>query len=306
MKKPVAIVLILLLITLGLLWHTKRIINVDASITNTIIKNENLANNVKIIFLDVGQGDASLIKFANGEKMLVDCGIDTRILEALDRAVPYYDKQIDYLVVTHPDLDHYGGCIDVLNRFEVKNIILNGMKKSSDKAWQWFEESVKKSGAKIWEINQELVWQIASSTVDFIYPNKPVKDLIKTDLYKNYNGNNLSIVFILNFLGHQILFTGDAEIDLEKYLINIYNSKLESEVLKVGHHGSSNSSVKDFLNIVKPKFSIISVGQENKFGHPTERVLKKLERTGGEILRTDKAGDITCEIAEQVVCSGAK
>ena len=87
---------------------------------------------LRITFLDIGQGDATFIEFPNGEQMLVDCAEDGKILEALGRVMPYYDRDIDYLMITHPDFDHYGGCTDVLNRFEVKNIVYNGFKKEYD------------------------------------------------------------------------------------------------------------------------------------------------------------------------------
>lgn len=305
MKKATLIVSILLLTTLGLLWHIKALKYVQTFEIPSITpgKDTKSTNDLKITFLDVGQGDAAFVNFPDGEKMLVDCSLDARILAALGRVMPYYDKQIDYLVVTHPDMDHYGGCIDVLNRFQVKNIIYNGMKKEHDKAWQWFWDLVQKEGANYLELDNEKIFDIAGSTIDFLYPNKPVSDLIKTDLYKNYNGNNLSIVFTLNYFNHQVLFTGDAESGLEKYLLDTYGEKLKSDILKVGHHGSSGSSSKEFLDIIKPIYSIISVGS-NKYGHPTTRVLKRLERVGAKILRTDELKDVECLIGERVVCDG--
>src|SRR3989344_9396567 len=88
-----------------------------------------------VVFLNIGQGDAALINFGNGQKMLVDCGPNRSILSALGRHLPFYDRTIDYLLVTHPDLDHYGGCVDVLKRFDVKNIIINGATKAYDPYW---------------------------------------------------------------------------------------------------------------------------------------------------------------------------
>ncbi len=312
MKKPVIIVSILLIITLGLLWYIKMTIESTTSATIPELKSENkLVNLLKITFFDVGQGDASFIEFPNGEQMLVDCALDARILEALGRVMPYYDRDLDYLVISHPDADHYAGCIDVLKNYQVKNIVYNGLKKESDKLWQWFWDLVQAENAVYHEISEEEVWNIGgtdkfsklvpTTTIHFYYPNHPVKDLIKTDLYKNYNGNNLSIIMGLNYNNHQALFTGDAEADLEKYLISNFNDQLKSAIIKIGHHGSAGSSNKDFLFAVKPSFAIISVG-ENRYGHPSERVLKKLERAEAKIFRTDENGDITCEVGEKVEC----
>lgn len=302
MRKVTCITFVLLIVVLGLLWEIKHVQNVQ--VVQDFASEKKIENSrLKITFFDVGQGDAGFIQFPDNEKMLVDCGPDARILEALGRVLPYYDRDIDYLVVTHPDLDHYGGCIDVLTRYNVKNIFYNGMKKPGDNAWQWFWDLVQKEGADYHEVSVEEAWNIASTTVDFLYPNKPVSELIKTDLYKNYNGNNMSIIMALRYDNHQVLFTGDAESGLEKYLTDAYGDKLKSDILKVGHHGSSNSSSKDFLAVVKPAYAVISVGKENTFGHPTERVLKKLERAVAKILRTDELGDITCEAETEVVCA---
>ena len=121
MKKLVIVVFVLLMVTLGLLWYTKITMETITSASVPEIKSEDKQTSLlKITFLNVGQGDASLIQFPDGEKMLVDCSIDSRILEALGRVLPYYDRQIDYLVVSHPDADHYGGCIDVLKNYQIK------------------------------------------------------------------------------------------------------------------------------------------------------------------------------------------
>jgi competence protein ComEC len=96
----------------------------------------------RVSFLDVGQGDATLIQFNNGEQMLVDCGKDRKILSRLGQTLPFYDRSIDYLLVTHPDLDHYGGCIDVLRNYTIKQIVLNGHRKQ-DLFYEKFEHAIK-------------------------------------------------------------------------------------------------------------------------------------------------------------------
>src|SRR3989338_8116486 len=90
----------------------------------------------QVIFFDIGQGDAALIRLATGEKILVDCGPDRKILSKLGRGLKFYDREIDYLIATHPDLDHYGGCVDVLRRYKVKKIVTNGISKDYDSYWQ--------------------------------------------------------------------------------------------------------------------------------------------------------------------------
>lgn len=302
MKKIFIITLILLAIVLCLLFIVKKnkhIEIVENAKNEQIVQNEK-SNGVKITFFDVGQGDASFIEFPDGEQMLVDCAIDARILAKLGQMVPYYDRDIDYLVITHPDSDHYGGCIDVLNRMNVKNIVYNGLQKENDGFWKEFWIAVQKEGAVYHEINKEQVWDVASSTLHFYFPNRPAKEI--ENMFPRTGDNNTSIVFDLSYNGKKAMFTGDAQIDLENYLVKTYGDQLNSDVLKVGHHGSGGSSHQEFLDLISPFYSVISVGKDNDYGHPSLRVLKKLERAGSKIFRTDDNGDIVCEVGEQVDC----
>ena len=248
----------------------------------------------KITYLDIGQGDATLIQFNNGQKMLVDCGPDRKILSRLGEVLPFYDRTIDYLIDTHPDLDHYGGCIDVLKNYTVKEIITNGHTKP-DSFWATFEVAIQSEGAVLKTMEEPEVWQIGSSTLEFLSPDKNLVMNLDAD-----DSNNYSIVFRLQNNNEKFLFTADMEVLLENALIHKYCvvtstvpcPALQADVLKVGHHGSDSSSGEDFLRAVGAKLGIISVGAHNKYGHPSRRVLKKLERASMQILRTDQVGSI--------------
>lgn len=246
----------------------------------------------QVTFLDVGQGDAALIRFSDGQKMLVDCGLDRKILSALGAALPFYERELDYLLITHPDNDHYGGCLDILKRYQVKKIITNGEEKKDDIFWEVWSEEVKNSGAILENIIEPTIWQISDSILHFYTPdnNLELENKQKT-------GNNNSIVFRLSHKDKNILFMGDAEIPLEDALLKKYCSSsricrdLASDIIKIGHHGSDSSSGERFLVAVGPKQAIISVGK-NTFGHPSLRVLRHLQRLSTEILRTDERNDI--------------
>lgn len=248
----------------------------------------------KVSFLDIGQGDATLIQFNNGQKMLVDCGKDKRILARLGETLPFYDRTIDYLIATHPDLDHYGGCVDVLKNYTVKEIITNGHTKP-DSFWATFEKAMHDEGAVLKTMTQPEVWTIGSSSLEFLSPNKDLVMNLGTE-----DSNNYSIVFRLKNNNENFLFTADMEVPLENALLSKYCivtstepcPALQSNILKVGHHGSDTSSGDDFLRAVGAKIGVISVGVENKYGHPSRRVLKKLERASMEVLRTDQLGSI--------------
>jgi len=299
MKLKSLLAIFILFSILGWYWHLQTLSKIELSAGNLETPGVSLVIN----FLDVGQGDATLIEFSNHEKMLVDCSIDARILPALGRVMNFSERTIDYLVITHPDSDHYGGCIDVLNRYNVKNIVYNGLQKSSDPYWQEFWQKIQSSGAKYLEIDKQEVWEINSSTVEWLYPDK---ELTQINPVLRKKDNNTSLIFKLNYEGKSVLFVGDAENELEQYSLNSFNAKLNSDILKVGHHGSAGSSGILFLEAVKPKYAVISVGKDNTFGHPSLRVLKKLERVGAKIFRTDESGDVECKIGQEIKCTNGK
>lgn len=256
---------------------------------------------IKIAFLDIGQGDASFIEWPDGTQMLVDCAIDDRILEALGRVMNPFDHTIDYLVVSHPDQDHYGGCVDVMKRFEVKHIVYNGYKKNSSQYFPVFLQTVQdevKNGAEYIEMDHEQTWDINSSTLHFLYPDLPINThplllkVKKTDV-----SNNTSIFMILQYGKEKIMFTGDTEFEEENYVMSKYSSTtLDVDLLKVGHHGSAGSTSDAFLKVLTPVYASISSGKENRYGHPTLRTLHRLERSNAQILRTDQKGDILVNV----------
>ncbi len=249
-----------------------------------------------ITFLDIGQGDATFIEFPDGQQMLIDCAIDARIIEALGRVMPFYDRDIEYLVVTHPDLDHYGGCIDVLKRFDIEHIIYNGMEKPYDDLWQAFNSAIEKhvqAGKQYTLAEDQFVWNISTTTVNFLYPDHSILDDQNVpNVEKETGANDTSIVMKLTYGDQDVLLTGDAEEDLEEYLISTYGDQLDVEILKAGHHGSNSSSIVEFVSSTSPETAIFSAGKNNKFGHPTPRVEKRFERASTTLWRTDVHGDI--------------
>ncbi len=281
----------------------KRILSVVAILLGLILAillylkfTESDEHKFKIIYFNVGQGDSALIKFTNGQRMLVDCGPDKKVLSKLGKYLPFFDRRLDYLLVTHPDSDHYAGCPAVLQRYDVKNIFLNGAQKPGDPFWEAWKKYRALEGANEKIINGQQNLQVGDSEVTFLSPD----DSLKMSDVAPGDTNNYSIVFLLkNSLG-RFLFTGDMETSLENALLQKYCSQattpcseLKADYLKVGHHGSNSSSGVNFIKVVAPKYSIVSVGPPpNRYGHPSLRVLRKLEREGSIIWRTDQLDDI--------------
>ncbi len=264
----------------------------------TKIKN---TTELRLAFLDIGQGDATLITFPNQEKMLIDCARDRTVLSALGRNMHSYDRTIDYLVATHPDADHYGGCIDVLKRYRVRHIYFNGFDKEGSALLKEFHRTVQQEitdgGADLTIVTTTHYLEIASTTLHFLYPDHAIMLDPRVPGVKEIESNNTSIVTRISYGNHDILMTGDMEQPLEQYLLRSFGTTLQSEVLKVGHHGSISSSGEDFVKIVSPQYAIISVGKNNSYGHPANRVLARLERIKARVLRTDLLGDILMTIS---------
>ena len=296
MRRGFAITIFMLAATLVLLLLLKK--------ENFDVEREGILDKgfVSVTYLDIGQGDATLIEWWDGTQMLVDCSKDARILEALGRVMDYYDRSIDYLVVTHPDLDHYGGCSDVLERFVVQDIVYTGFEKGYDEAWQFFLQSVEQEVGDYTMIYEEQKWEIVSTTLHILYPDHDVRENPKIPgLKKEGTSNNSSIVFKLIFGESDLLFMADAESELEEYLLEVYSDDLDVEVLKAGHHGSAGSSIADFVYSTSPDIAVFSSGLGNNFGHPSRRVTKRFERLGSEILRTDLMGDVRLRVYEDKI-----
>ena len=257
-----------------------------------IIWQNEFDQNLKVIFLDVGQGDSIFIKTPDKQYILIDGGPDNKVLYGLGENIPFYRRRIDLMILTHFDFDHITGLIEVLKRYKVKLVLYNGLLNESSEFKEWFK--------MIKEKNVPLETTKAGDELKFN------DDLILKTLYpfeladKNLqNNNNTSVVNKLIYKNISFLFTGDLEADGEEELIS-KKANLKSDVLKVGHHGSKRSTTKKFLQVVKPKYGVISVGKDNKFGHPSLRVLKNLQQAGVKILRTDLDGEI------KIVTNGEK
>jgi len=244
---------------------------------------------LEITFLDIGQGDATFMTFPDGTQMLVDCAVDARILEALGRVMPFYDKTIDYVLITHPDKDHYGGCIDVFDRFDVGDVIYTG-KEKDNVFYDSFVDAMSDEDEAYTRINSERMWTFGDAELHFLYPDHDV-------VGGGDDPNDTSIVLKIAYAGTSIIMTGDAEVSLEKHLIDRYADGLDADILRVGHHGASNASTQEFLDAVTPEHAVISAGIDNTYGHPTARTLKKLARVGATIWRTDLQGDILVTVS---------
>lgn len=237
---------------------------------------------LKVHFLDVGQGDCAFIELPDGTNMLIDASVN----EQGDKIVAYLKKegckQIDVLVATHPHDDHIGGMVKVIESFDIGKIYMPKKSHTTDT----FESLLLAIQNKGLSINTAVAGK-------YIIEKEELSALILSPYDKEYDGlNNYSVCIKLCYKDRSFLFTGDAESAVEKDLISSPFASVKVDVCKVGHHGSNTSSRADFVAAANAKFAVISVGADNDYGHPKEEIVKRWANSGATVLRTDLLGDI--------------
>lgn len=240
---------------------------------------------LEVYFLDVGQGDAILVRNSQGQNILIDGGPDKSILEKIGRILPYGQQKIDTMILTHPHADHLVGLMAILERYPVNTIIYTGVDYSNSD-YRRFQEIIKQKAPKVIIADANVSIDLADSCrLDILYPLTNVSG----EDFKNIN--NSSIVSELGCNDQKILLMGDAEKEVEKELIENY-SDLQSDILKLGHHGSKTASGQEFLELVDPQLAIILVGGDNKYGLPSPETIEELERLKLKVIRTDNDGGL--------------
>lgn len=268
-------------------------------------------------FIDVGQGDSIFINFGDGKCMLIDTGYtDKNVCSNIINVIKAYSvENIDYLVLTHPDLDHVGNSIEIIDNFSIGKACLPYIINTS------LIEDYAKILNKLKDKKIETVTSVINQTIrgdDYILMFlSPLPFNNPESSYFDYNfqpfptaeqTNNLSPIIYLEYKGVSFVFTGDAGVSQEKlvlknYEVNYYNKVLGEEkihlenidFLKVAHHGSKDCSSKDFLNLLCPNNAVISVGGSNNYGHPSLTTIENLLLSNKDckILRTDRDGTIS-------------
>lgn len=237
--------------------------------------------------LDVGQGDSLLLQTEEGKNILIDAGPDGRVVERLSEKLNFFNQTIDLFILSHPHWDHYGGILDVLQKYPVKAIMLTGIT-SGDPAYLDFIKTAKEKDIPIIYPSSDHDLQIAPDLyVDFLYPFEGMS-LMGMEA-KNKNNNSVSLRLVDAQGKGLVTLTGDAEVEQETELL-LSGQDLSAEILKLGHHGSKTSSTSHFLKAVGAHHFAISVGTDNTFGHPNQEVLDRL--AGQDVRRTDQEGTI--------------
>lgn len=248
---------------------------------------------LEVSFLNVGQGDAVFIEFPEGTQVLIDGGPNASVLAELSQVMPPWDSTIDVVIATHPDADHIGGLPHVFAHFTVAMIVDTGMWKDTE-VFRSYEAAAAAEGAERLVIERPVRLRLGDMAVlDVLWPAESRKGVVEK------NPNAYAVVTRLVYGTTSFLFTGDIERGAE-YALAARGALAPVDVLKVPHHGSRTSTSLRLLAAVRPELAIISVGADNRYGHPVPEVLDRLEQSGAQVLRTDMHGRVT------VVSNGAQ
>lgn len=237
-----------------------------------------------VVFLDVGQGDAALL-LIKGKVVVIDGGPDNSLLHKIGDQLPYFERRIDYLIISHDHDDHIVGLVELINRYQVSNIIYGPTISGSLTA------EYLRAQAMIKNVNHYQVIGTATIPLSAGY----FLELLNPDSLGVKEDENNSLIALLSGQEKEVLFMGDNNSQVEAAVIASGRDR-DISILKAGHHGSKTSSSRDFLIATSPNYFIVSAGVENRFGHPHLEVLQRAVAIGAEIKRTTENGSIEFEL----------
>lgn len=235
----------------------------------TIASHENRNGVLTFAVLNIGQGDALFIESPTGTQVVVDGGPDKNLMREIGSVMPWYDRHIDMLVVTNPDRDHYEGFIPLLKKYSVDVFVEPGTVTPGE-AYQILEKEVAdKKIPKIIAKRGESIDLGGGAYLEILFPDRDVSGLTT---------NDGSIVMRLVYGETSVMLMGDSTAKIERFLSERDGTKLQSTILKAGHHGSKTSSVEEFVSLVSPQWTVISSGVDNSYGHPNKETLDTMEK----------------------------
>lgn len=239
-----------------------------------------------VAFFDVGQGDSIFIESPTGVQVLLDGGPDNGVLAQLGSVMPFYDHSIDMLIVSNPDKDHFAGLVDVLKRYSIQNVLEPGTVTDTE-IYKIFKDAVREEGIEPAIARRGMVIDLGGGvSLQILFPDRDVSGL---------STNDGSVVAKLVYGDTSFMLSGDTTKNIEEYLTLLDGKNLDVDVLKLAHHGSKTSSSDVFLGATTPKYAIVSAGKENRYGHPHQEVIDRLNALNVKILGTYEMGTVVFE-----------
>ncbi len=241
---------------------------------------------LRVTFLDVGQGDAIFIESPTGIQMLIDGGPGRSVLRQLSEVMGFWDRHIDTVLLTHEDKDHVGGLPDVFSRYEIGTFVRTENQGESGEA-DLVDVRAEEEGSRVIYARRGMQFDLGGGAVlTVLFPDRDPSFL---------ESNTSSIVARLTYGDTEFLFTGDSPQAIERYLISQDSLFLDSDVLKLGHHGSKTSTSQEFVEAVDPDYAIVSAEKNSRYGHPHKEVVEVVTAQGATLLNTADLGSITFE-----------
>lgn len=246
-----------------------------------------------IVFCDVGQGDGAYIRFPDGRDMLVDAGPNNRIIACLSHHMPFWDRHINLVLATHPQKDHIGGLPEVLRRYQVDYLVRSDVGTDSEIYKEVLAGIKEKNVPQKFAASGEHI-SIGPTSLSLLWPAQSQIAKGAGNVLGASIGdlNDYSLVFWLRYGTFDAIFTGDADTRAEAGYRGTQLAVDGIEVLKVPHHGSKTGMSDEYLDWLRPKLAVISVGKNNSYGHPAQEILTMLANKGVQVKRTDQEGDI--------------
>ncbi len=236
--------------------------------------------------LNIGQGDAIFIEAPSGVQFIIDGGPGDALLSELGAVMPFYDRTLDGIMVTNPDLDHYSGFLSALSRYKVGLVVEAGTQ-SNTPTYTALESMINEQGIpkKVAKRGMKIVLDPLNEVyIEILFPDRDVSRL---------STNDGSIVAKLVYKNTSMMLQGDSPQKIESYLISLDRSSLDADILKLGHHGSRTSTAPEYVRAVSPKYAVASLGKDNSYGHPHVETINTLVDLHVPLLRTDTMGRIT-------------
>lgn len=235
-----------------------------------------------VAFLDVGQGDSIFIESPTGLQVVVDGGPGKTLIREISKVLPFYDRSVDMMVVTNPDKDHFEGFISFLKKYSVDVVLEPGTSNISG-TYKTLEDEIKNRNIpKVLARKGQIVNLGGGAYIKILFPDRDISGLL---------ANDGSIIMKLVYGETEVMFQGDSTAKIEEYLVG-QGENLESDILKIGHHGSRTSTVAEYVKAVSPEWAVISAGKGNSYGHPHKETLDTLISQGVKVLGTYESGMI--------------
>jgi competence protein ComEC len=245
-----------------------------------VILYEDTDGKMTVAFLNIGQGDATLVISPSGNKILIDGGPGRALLSELPRFMPFWQRHFDAIIIDNADSDHYEGIISLLKNYDADVVVESGVPGGSPEYAVLEKEIADKKIVKITARRGEIIDIGGGAYIEILFPDRDISGLAT---------NNGSIIERLVFGKTSVLFEGDSPQAMEKYALSLDGDNgagLKSVILHTGHHGSKTSSAPSYVAAVAPQYAIISAGAGNSYGHPNQETLDTLKSAGAEILAT--------------------